>query len=62
MVEKNRTQESVVMEFASLQIILGADPISDPDEWHLLAPVQEKPIRELESTVKRLIAHFEVEK
>jgi hypothetical protein len=57
MAEKKRIYESEVMALPPLRMVLGDVPSPDPEGWRKLQ-TRQKPSQELESTVKKLIAHL----
>jgi hypothetical protein len=57
MAEKKRIYESDVMALPPLRLVLGDVPSPDPGYRRKLRNNQ-KPNQEMESTVKRLIAHL----
>jgi hypothetical protein len=57
MAEKKRVYESDVMALPPLRLVLGDVPSPDPD-GRRKAQNKQKANREIESTVKKLIAHL----
>jgi hypothetical protein len=61
MAEKKHVYESDVMGLPALRLVLGDVPSPDPDGRHKTGQQPKKPSRELEGTVKKLIAHLKEE-
>jgi len=57
--KKKRVYESEVMGLPPLRLVLGDIPSPDPDRQAKSGQPVRKPGREIETTVKRLIAHLE---
>lgn len=61
MSEEKRVYESNVIALPPLRLVLGDVPAPDPETRTRRQPLQKSP-REMEVTVKRLIAHLEEKK
>ncbi len=57
--EKKRVYDSDVMALPPLRLVIGDIPNPDPDKRNRSSQLMRKPTREIEGTVKRLIAHLE---
>ena len=57
--EKKRIYDSEVMALPPLRLVIGDVPNPDPDKRNRSNQLNRKPNREIEGTVKRLIAHLE---
>jgi hypothetical protein len=62
MAEKKRLDESEGMFLTPLRLVMGDIPIPDPDGQRKAGQKRQIPDPLMESTVKRLIAHFKDEK
>ena len=62
MTEKKRTYESSVMALPPLRMMLGEIPSPDPEVRGQAGHKRHKPDREMEGTVKKIIAHLEDDK
>jgi hypothetical protein len=61
MAEEKHVYESDVIALPPLRLVLGEVPVPDPEKQTRRLPPQKSP-REIEATVKRLIAHLEEKK
>ena len=59
--EKKRVYESEVMALPPLRLVIGDVPNPDPDRRNRANQLFRKSNREIEGTVKRIIAHLEEE-
>jgi hypothetical protein len=57
--EKKRVYESEVMALPPLRLVIGDVPNPDPDKRNRSNQLMRKANREMEGTVKRIIAHLE---
>jgi hypothetical protein len=62
MAEKKRIYESSVMALPPLRLVLGDVPSPEPDGKPRARKTTDKPGREMEAPVKKLIAHLKDEK
>jgi len=62
MAEKKHVHEAKMMTPPSLRLVLGDVPVPDPVGWRKAGQKRQKLDLEMESTVKRLIAHLKDEK
>ena len=58
MTDKKRVFEAEMMALPPLRLVLGEVPVPDPDKRYNAVQKQQKLDPEIESTVKRLIAHL----
>jgi hypothetical protein len=59
--EKKRVYDSEVMALPPLRLVIGDVPNPDPDRRNRNNQLMRKSNREIEGTVKRIIAHLEEE-
>ena len=59
--EKKRVYDSEVMALPPLRLVIGDVPNPDPDKHNRVNQLFRKSNREIEGTVKRIIAHLEEE-
>jgi len=59
--EKKRVYDSEVMALPPLRLVIGDVPNPDPDRRNKVNQLFRKSNREIEGTVKRIIAHLEEE-
>jgi hypothetical protein len=57
--EKKRVYDSEVMALPPLRLVIGDVPNPDPDRRKRSNQLMHKSPREIEGTVKRIIAHLE---
>ena len=57
--EKKRVSDSEVMTLPPVRLVIGDAPSPDPDRRNSPDQLIRKPNREMEGTVKRIIAHLE---
>jgi len=57
--EKKRVYDSEVMALPPLRLVIGDIPNPDPDKRNRSNQLMRKSTREIEGTVKRIIAHLE---
>jgi hypothetical protein len=62
MTEKKRTYESAVMALPPLRLVIGDVPSPEPEKKRDSGKNTEKPNRDLEVPVRKLIAHLEEKK
>ena len=60
--KKKLVYDSEVMALPPLRLVIGDIPIPDPDRRNLSNQPLRKPGREMEISVKRIIAHLEQDK
>ena len=59
MEEKKRVYDSEVMALPPLRLVIGDAPNPDPDRRNRSNQLLRKSNREIEGTIKRIIAHLE---
>ena len=59
MEEKKRVYDSEVMALPPLRLVIGDVPNTDPDRRNRSNQLLRKSNREIEGTIKRIIAHLE---
>jgi hypothetical protein len=59
--EKKRVYDSEVMTLPPVRLVIGDVPNPDPDRRNRSNQLMRKSNREMEGTVKRIIAHLEEE-
>lgn len=57
--KKKNMSDSKAMTLPPLRSVIGDDPHPDPDKWNKYNQLMQKSDREIESTVKRIIALLE---
>ncbi|MGD0751252.1 MAG: hypothetical protein ABSA23_07570 [Anaerolineales bacterium] len=57
--KKKQVSDSEARTLQTLRSVIGDDPHTDPEKWNKYNQLMQKSDREIESTVKRIIALLE---